>query len=84
MIKFLNNNTIQKRLNVVQSGFGHDVSFSMRTFRFVTGGSAAVGQEQRMHCDLHLEPIASVATEQPDNCTCHTEVECAAPGNNHI
>ena len=71
----------KKRLNVVFTGFGQDLGFSMRTFRFVTGDSATKGQQQTMRCNLYLEPVGLVLASQPDDCICHTQEECEAPGN---
>ena len=69
------------RLNVVQTEFGENIGFSMRTFRFiVTGSQATDAQQQTISCDLHLEPAANVSSTQPPNCTCHTEDACNVPG----
>ena len=68
-------------MNAEQTEFGQNVSFEMRTFRFITAGSTATdAQEQTIACDLHLEPIADVSTSQPDDCTCFTQAACAIPG----
>ena len=65
-------------MNVVQTEFGQNVSFDMRTFRFITPGSSATdAQNQTISCDLHLEPANEVASAQPDDCSCHTEADCA-------
>ena len=69
------------RLNVVQTEFGENIGFSMRTFRFIVSGSQATeAQQQTISCDLHLEPVANVSSTQPPNCTCHTEDACNVPG----
>ena len=65
-------------MNVVQTEFGQNVSFEMRTFRFITAGSnASEAQDQTIDCNLHLDPIADVTSIQPDNCSCHSEADCA-------
>ena len=70
-----------KRLNVVQTEFGENVSFSMRTFSFIVEGvSTTDDQAQNISCNLHIEPIADVTSTQPSDCSCHTEADCAAPG----
>ena len=70
-----------KRLNVVQTEFGQDIGFSIRTFRFIVSGAEATDeQQQTISCNLHLEPAADVATTQPTDCSCHTEADCATPG----
>lgn len=66
------------RLNVVQTEFGENVSFEMRTFRFITTGSRATEiQEQTVTCKLYLEPVNDVISTQQDDCLCHTETDCA-------
>ena len=70
----------QLRLNVVQTEFRENVSFEMRTFRFITtGSSATVAQDQTVSCNLHLEPVNDVSSSQPDDCLCHTEADCGTP-----
>ena len=70
-----------KRLSVVQTEFGQNIGFSMRTFRFTVAGSDATDeQQQTISCDLHLEPAELVSSTQPSDCSCHTEADCAAPG----
>ena len=65
------------RLNVVQTEFGQNIGFSMRTFRFLVQGSQATeAQLQRISCNLHLEPVADVPTIQPADCSCHTATDC--------
>ena len=69
-----------KRLRVVQTEFGQNIGFSMRTFRFIVSGSQATEeQQQTISCNLHLEPVANVSSTQPPNCTCHTEDACTVP-----
>ena len=64
---------------VVQTEFGQNISFEMRTFRFITTGSSAnKAQDQTIACNLHLEPLDDVSSTQPDDCTCYTEDECVA------
>jgi len=68
------------RLNVVQTEFGQNLSFDMRTFRFITTGtSASQAQDQTMACYLYLEPVNDVTSTQPEDCSCHTEADCATP-----
>ena len=65
----------------MQTEFGENVSFSMRTFRFIIEGqSTTEEQEQHISCNLYLEPIAEVTATQPADCSCHTEAACATPG----
>ena len=52
----------------------------MRTFRFTEPGLETADQQQRITCSVHLEPVADVPTTQPAACACHTEAECAVPG----
>ena len=67
-------------MNVIQTEFGQNVSFEMRTFRFITtGSSASEEQNQIIACDLHLEPLEDVSSTQPEDCLCHTEADCGAP-----
>ena len=68
-------------MNVVQTEFGQNVSFEMRTFRFITAGSSATeAQDQTLSCNLHLEPVNDVTSTQPNDCSCHTEADCLNPG----
>ena len=78
---FIRNSLLsQYRLNVVQTEFGQNVSFQMRTFRFITAGSSSSeAQNQTIACNLHLDPIVDVTSDQPDDCSCHTEADCATP-----
>ena len=70
-----------KRLNVVQTEFGQNVSFEMRTFRFIIAGSSETeAQNQTIACNLHLEPVDDVSSTQPDDCSCHTEADCRNQG----
>ena len=69
------------RLNVVQTEFGQNVSFEMRTFRFIIAGSSDTeAQNQTIACNLHLEPVDDVSSTQPDDCSCHTEADCRSQG----
>ena len=63
------------RLNVVQTAFGKDIAFSVRTFRF-TDGQSTDDQNQTVTCEMHLEPAADVPEEQATDCTCYTAEEC--------
>ena len=67
-------------MNLIQTGFGQDISFSMRTFWFNAQTSSSTGQDQTVECNLRLDPVASVSLSQPDDCTCYTQADCAAPG----
>ena len=67
-------------MNVVQTGFGQDISFLMRTFWFNAQTSSTTGQGQTVECTLRLDPVASVSSTQPATCTCFTKTDCAAPG----
>ena len=70
-----------KRLNVVQTEFGQNVSFEMRTLRFIIAVSSATeAQDQTIDCNLHLEPVDDVSSTQPDDCSCHTEADCLNQG----
>ena len=67
-------------MNVVQTEFGQNVSFDMRTFRFIVAGSSATeAQDQTIACNLHLEPIGEITSTQPEDCSCHTESICQNP-----
>ena len=67
-------------MNVVQTEFGQNVSFEMRTFRFITTDSSATeAQDQTINCKLHLERANDVTSTQPNDCSCHTEAECLNP-----
>ena len=70
----------QKRLKVVQTGFGSDISFSMRTFWFDAQTSSATGQNQTMECKLRLDPVAEASKTTPNDCSCHTRGECFDSG----
>ena len=71
----------KKRLNVVQTGFGSDIGFSMRTFWFNAQTSSSTGQDQTVECILRLDPIASVSSTQPGDCSCHTKADCLTPAD---
>ena len=60
---------------MVQTLFGKDISFSVRTFRFAGGHDG--DQEQTITCQLHLEPVGDVPEEQASECTCFNEHDCA-------
>ena len=59
----------------MQTLFGKDIAFSVRTFRF-TGGQALNDQNQTISCEIHLEPVDEVAEEQAAACICYNEEEC--------
>ena len=63
------------RLKVKQTQFGESVTFTMRTFRFMTDESA-VEQQQTISCSLHLEPSESISQDQAPDCTCYTQEGC--------
>ena len=60
---------------MIQTAFGKDIGFSLRTFRF-SDGESLDDQNQTVTCDLHLEPATDVAAEQAADCTCHSEQQC--------
>ena len=60
----------------MQTVFGANIEFSMRTFLFKTQGSSAEEQQQTISCNLHLDPAADVSSTEPDDCSCYTEDEC--------
>ena len=61
---------------MVQTLFGKDIAFSMRTFRF-SSGQALESQNQTISCEFHLEPTDDVPEQQASDCTCYTEDGCA-------
>ena len=65
---------------MIQTTFGQDIGFSMRTFWFNAQTSSNTGQDQTVECNLRLDPIASVSSTQPSDCTCYTQADCAGPG----
>ena len=65
---------------MVQTKFGPDIGFSMRTFWFDAQTSSATGQSQTMECEIRLDPIAEVSKTQPDDCTCYTCQTCQNTG----
>ena len=69
-------NVILSRLNVIQTVFGANIEFSMRTFLFKTQGSSADEQQQTISCNLYLDLVSDVASTQADDCTCYSEGEC--------
>ena len=60
----------------MQSLFGANIEFSMRTFLFKTNGLSAEEQQQTISCNLHLDPAADVSSTEPDDCSCYSEDEC--------
>ena len=69
---------------MVQTDFGQNVSFDMRTFRFITTDSSATeAQDQLFTCNLYLKPIGEITSIQPEDCSCHTEADCLNPGIFH-
>ena len=64
-------------LGVQQRTVGSNIAIWFRSFRFTTGDNQL--QQQRVSCQLHLDPVSSAQTMQP--CTCHSECECGVlPG----
>ena len=61
----------------MQTVFGENIEFSMRTFLFKTQGSSAEEQQQTISCNLHLDPAADVSSTEPDDCSCYSEDECS-------
>ena len=61
---------------MIQTLFGKDIAFSMRTFRF-SSGQILESQNQTISCEFHLDPTDDVPEEQASDCTCYTEDECA-------
>ena len=61
---------------MVQTLFGKDIAFSVRTFRF-SGNQTSGDQEQTISCELHLEPTADVPQQQASDCTCYDVETCA-------
>ena len=49
---------------MVQTLFGKDIAFSVRTFRFTDGQSSTDDQNQTITCELYLEPADQVSPEQ--------------------
>ena len=64
-----------KRLNVVQTSFGKDIGFSVRTFRFLDD-QPSNDQTQTISCELYLDPSDEASAEQATDCTCYSESEC--------
>ena len=62
---------------MVQTAFGKDIGFSLRTFRFTDGQSSSTDQDQTISCELHLEPVADVPQEQAADCICYSADECS-------
>ena len=61
----------------MQTVFGTNIEFSMRTFLFKTQGSSAEEQQQTISCNLHLDPAADVSSAEPDDCSCYSAEECS-------
>ena len=63
---------------MVQTAFGKNIGFSLRTFRFTDGQSSSSDQDQdqTISCELHLEPVADVPEEQAADCYCHIADDC--------
>ena len=61
---------------MVQTAFGKDIGFSLRTFRFTDGQSSSTDQDQTISCELHLESVADVPEEQAADCFCHNADDC--------
>jgi len=61
----------------MQTLFGANIGFSMRTFLFKTQGSSAEGQQQTLSCNLHLDLAADVSSTEQDDCSCFSAEECS-------
>ena len=68
---------------MVQTAFGKDIAFSVRTFRFTDGQSTDV-QNQTVTCEMHLEPAADVPAEQAADCTCYSVEECTGKSDERL
>ena len=62
---------------MVQTLFGKDIAFSVRTFRFTEGQSSTDTQNQTITCELYLEPADQVSAEQASDCICYSAEECS-------
>ena len=51
--------------DMVQTLFGKDIEFSIRTFWFA-GGQTSCDQEQTISCELYLEPVGDVPMNKID------------------
>ena len=60
----------------MQTVFGANIGFSMRTFHFKTERSS-IEQQQTLACNLHLDPVDEVSSTQADDCSCYSEDECS-------
>ena len=60
---------------MVQTTFGKNIAFSVRTFRFASEQDG--DQDQTITCQVHLEPVANVPEQQASGCTCFNEHDCA-------
>ena len=66
---------------MVQTEFGENIGFSMRTFRFIVAGTQTEAQQQTISCHLYLEPATDVTPiDQPADCSCYSEAQCSLPG----
>ena len=61
----------------MQTVFGENIEFSMRTFLFKTQGSSAEEQQQTISCNLRLDPAGDVSSTEPNDCSCYSEEECS-------
>ena len=61
---------------MVETLFGKDIAFSVRTFRFTDGQSSTDDQNQTITCELYLEPADQVS-EQASDCVCYNAEQCS-------
>ena len=61
----------------MQTIFGANLEFSMRTFLFKTLGSSADDQQQTLCCNLHLDSVGNVPSTQAADCSCYSEADCS-------
>ena len=72
---------VDNRINVIQTEFGPNIVFTMRTFRFVVPGTENEEQRQTVTCNLHLDPSENANQNQPARCSCYTSEECQLDPN---
>ena len=60
----------------MQTVFGANIGFSMRTFHFKTERSS-IEQQQTLACNLHLDPVDDVPSTEPGDCSCYSATQCS-------
>ena len=60
----------------MQTVFGANIGFSMRTFHFKTERSS-IEQQQNLACNLHLDPVDDVPSTEPGDCSCYSATQCS-------